>query len=314
MQLPDFLKKIHEKPDLPDVAVVAYESATYPAYFFSLLLAIIKAKTSCVTLDSELHKLADIKAQLETSFLGSRMLYWVKNTHTLDAATRKSWLSYMKTYQGPHCVLFFVLDAQNSDDERTLNVKLPEHVDAQLYALLYAHFYPTASLDTAFVTKIFGHNQKITLDQACMLMGYQTIVGRKSDTFFAQWLSKLVIPEKSLFTLSQYLFGQQSKLFLQQWRELKNDFPDEFWVAYWSEQVWQATLFVARAHTEGFDAAKKGAYRLPFSFINKDWRKYTQESLTAAHTALARLDYNLKNSGGTHGLEMWYHTFLVSAS
>ncbi len=315
MELDDFLKRMNDTPDFPGVAVIAFESAAYPSYFFSQLLTILKAKTACVSLDSETHKLADIKAQLETSFLGNRMVYWVKNTHALDAATKKSWLSYTKTYHGPHCMLYFRQDAgtNKAENERMLAVELPEFIDANLYCLLYGHFYPAAQIDTAFVAKLFGHSQKISLDQACMLMGYQTVVGRKSDSFFSQWLSKLVVPEKSLFTLSQYLFAQQPKLFLQQWKALKNDFPDEFWVAYWSEQIWQATLFVSRARSQGFDAAKKGAFRLPFSFINKDWRKYSPESLTQEHQYLTKLDYNLKNSAGTHGLELWYHKFLTVA-
>ena len=143
-------------------------------------------------------------------------------------------------------------------------------------------------------------------------MGYQSVIGRKSEAFFAQWLSKIITPNKSLFSLSQYLFARQSQAFLQQWKALKDDFPDEFWIAYWSEQLWQAALFVMRAKAQGYDAAKRGAFRLPFSFINKDWQKHNEQSLVAAHDALYKLDYNLKNSAGGHGLELWYAIFFAS--
>ncbi len=308
MDLNDFFKLLLHTPDFPDVPGIAFMSDSYPASFFVRLIALLKTKTACMSLDSELYKLADIKAQLETSFLGNRMLYLVKNIHELDAASKRAWISYSKTYQGPHCILFFT--QANVENDRMLTVELPQFCDAMLYRLLYEYFYEGAQLDSSFVAKLFEHSQKITLDQACMLMGYQTVIGRKSDTFFKHWLARLVVPEKSLFTLSQYLFAKQPRLFLQHWQTLKSDFPEEFWVAYWSEQIWQAALFVARARTQGFDAAKKAAYRLPFSFINKDWRSHSQESLTQAHQFLYKLDYNLKNSAGTHGLELWHHTFL----
>lgn len=308
MQLSEFIKLVNTNPDFPGVAVIAFEGETYPAYFFSKLLGVVKSKTACVSLDVELHKLADIKAQLETSFLGNRMLYWVKNTHDLDAAGRKAWLSYAKAYQGPHCMLYFS-NAKGKEDERMLNVEVPEIISEHLYGLLYQSFYPGLAVDSAFVARLFDHSKKVSLDEACMVMGYQMVVGRKAEPFFDHWLSRLVVPEKSLFILSQHLFAQQPRSFLPLWKAIKNDFPDEFWVAYWSEQVWQASLFVMRAKSQGFDAAKKSAYRLPFSFINKDWKRYSAEGLSQAHQFIYKLDHNLKNSAGTHGLELWYQRF-----
>ena len=270
----------------------------------------LKVRVGYVSLDSEVFRLGEMKAQLETSFLGSRMLYLVKNIHTLDAAHTKSWLSYVKTYEGPHGILYWSEEAKVGDGDSHLLVELPEYCDPKMYGILYGYFYPGTQLDTSFVARLFDFNQKITLDEACLLMGYQSVVGRKSEGFFSQWLSKIIVPEKSLFVLSQHLFAQQPRLFLQQWKTLKGDFPNEFWVAYWSEQLWQASLFVMRARAQGFDAAKRGAYRLPFSFINKDWKKYEADGLIEAHQFLCKLDHNLKNSAGTHSLELWYQKFL----
>lgn len=265
-------------------------------------------------MDTETHSFHDIKAQLETSFLGNRMLYWVKNIHTLDAATRKAWLSYVQTYEGPHTLLYWSSDHKIVAKEEVLVIELPDYCSLALYIALYRSFYPSLGCDTTFVTHLFEQSSTMTLDEACLVMGYQSVIGKKHDTFFAQWLSKLIIPEKSLFLLSQYLFARQSKLFLQHWKSLKADFPDEFWVAYWSEQMWQAALFIMRARKDGYDVARKAAYKLPFSFMNKDWQKYTQESLIQAHQFLWKLDHRLKNSAGTCGLELWYSLFLHNKS
>lgn len=318
MQLSEFLALISTAPDFPGVSVIVCESDTYPASFLSQIITSLKSRTLCGSLDTETHKIPDIKAQLETSFLGSRMLYWVRNTHQLDAATKKAWHAYVARYEGPHCILYWSgPESRVKGSAKTelpaghLCVEIAQYVDIKTYSVLSAYFYPEAQLDQAFARRVFDESGKITVDEACLLLAYQNVVGRKSDAFFGTWLSRIIVPEKSLFTLSQHLFARQQRQFLQQWKAVKDDFPDEFWVAYWSEQLWQATLFVMRARTQGYDAAKKSAYRLPFSFMNKDWQKHTQESLTWAHQFLCKLDYNLKNSAGTHGIELWYYKFLT---
>lgn len=73
-----------------------------------------------------------------------------------------------------------------------------------------------------------------------------------------------------------------------------------FWFAFWDEQVWQVTFSVTPAKTQGFDVTKK-AYRLPFSFINKDSKRFNADNLTQAYQFSYKLDNNLKNSVGTYG-------------
>ena len=118
-------------------------------------------------------------------------------------------------------------------------------------------------------------------------MGYQMVVGRKFDPFFKHWYSRLIIPRQSFFVLSQHFFAQRPTLFLEKWKVCKGDLPVEFWIAYWSEQLWQASLFVLRARSQGIGEAKKQAYRLPFSFINKDWQRYTVKGLSQTYTNLS---------------------------
>lgn len=311
MILSEFLKRLNAGPDFPGLAVIAFQAEAYPAAFFAQMIALLKSKTVVASLDLEQQKLGEIKAQLETSFLGSRMIYWVKNSHDLDAAGKKAWDGYVKTYTGPHCIAYASEKVSSKlTSEHAILVELPEYVDATLYSTLYSAFYPLAPVDQSFVIKIFSISPKVSLDKACQLMAYQPLLGARSEAFFKEWLSKLIAPEKSLFTLSQYLFAKQPKMFLEQWKAIKNDFPDEFWTVYWSEQIWQATLFVTRARSQGIAEAKKAAYRLPFSFINKDWQKYSHESLVQSHQFLTKLDYNLKNSAGTHGLELWFQKFM----
>ena len=107
MVLVEFLKQIQANPSCEGASVIALESESYPSSLLSSLFASLKSRTHCASLDTKQYKFADIKAQLETSFLGMRLIYWVKNVHELDAATKKQWQVYVKAYQGPHCIIYW---------------------------------------------------------------------------------------------------------------------------------------------------------------------------------------------------------------
>ncbi len=299
MHLESFLNNCRTTPDLSGVSTVTFQSKTYPPLFFSLLFQALKKTTSCVLLDASTVKFQELIAQLETSFLGKRMVYWVK-TNDLNLATREKWAAFLKDYQGTHVIL------SHSTTVTSTSIPLPNMVEQRLYQLLSSFF--SIPLDKQFLTELYWH-QSLSLDAACQMMLYQAVVGKNTASFFKQWYTKLISSQKSLFTLSQYFFARQPQAFLQQWKACIVDFPDEFWVAYWSEQLFQATLFVHRARTKDYSVAKEAAKKLPFSFINKDWQHYTQAQLTQAHQELYQVDYDLKHSA-TQGLELFYHRFL----
>lgn len=61
------------------------------------------------------------------------------------------------------------------------------------------------------------------------------------------------------------------------------------------------------------EAQKIGA-RLPFSFLQRDWRKHELADLVYCHAFLYELDATLKKSRGELGFDRFYHTFFKSLS
>ena len=55
--------------------------------------------------------------------------------------------------------------------------------------------------------------------------------------------------------------------------------------------------------------AKKAQYKLPFSFINRDWHMYSLDELRNAHDCLTKIDFQLKNGASDIGLEYFYTQF-----
>ena len=128
--------------------------------------------------------------------------------------------------------------------------------------------------------------------------------------FFSSWFDRIVEQKQSLFALSNYFFAKDSKNFYAAWRSVAADYPPEFWIAFWAEQLWQAMIFVTLAQTEDLSVAKKSVSRLPFAFMYKDWRKYSVADLTQAHALLYAIDYANKNGSVIDGLELWHAKFL----
>lgn len=295
-------------------ACIAFKVSQYSPLFAMRLYAYCKAHLLSLTLlDVTTYTFNELRMTCDTSFLGMRNWYWLKDFHLLDANTRYQWLEYLLHYQGPHTLFLFDTGTGLVETSFLSVISLPATLSKDTYKQYYELFFE-GTYDPEFTTKLFEKKEGLSLDEAFLLMSYQGALGRKYDDFFSLWLAKIVVPEKSLFTLSQYFFAQQAKDFFTLWAQCSNDYPDEFWIAYWSEQVWQAALFVLRANKEGIQVAKKHAYRLPFSFINKDWRKYTFEYLVTTHDALYRFDYQLKNGGPSYGLDLWYSQFLLEES
>lgn len=338
MNLKEFIDVVKESPELSGSFVCTFQTREPSPLFFTQLFARLKALAPIyASFDAELLGLDEIQTSLEMSFLGQRLVYFVKNIHTLDEASKKSWEAFIKKYEGPHCIIYVKTNARASKTKSSqptpqasepesgfaaatgTSLAVPTHltvaldqIDMPQYQMLAQFLYLDVQLDSHFMMQLFNYHESLSLDEACSMLAYHATVGRKYEQFFAQWLDRLIIPKKSFFTMSQHFFARKPRLFFEQWNLCKGEYPPEFWIAYWSAQLWEAMLYVQRARTQGMMEAKKGTYKLPFSFLNKDWSLYTPESLSAAHEALYRFDFNLKNGGTGNGLELWYHRFLTA--
>jgi hypothetical protein len=142
-------------------------------------------------------------------------------------------------------------------------------------------------------------------------MSYQSIVGRNIAVFFDSWFHLIVSENQSLFILSQYLFARNKDLFYAYWSRYASHYPLEFWITFFSEQLWQAGIFIYKAEKGQFIQAKRSAYRLPFTFINKDWKAYKFTYIQRMHDRIYSIDYVNKNTKDTlYALELWIHTFM----
>jgi hypothetical protein len=104
-----------------------------------------------------------------------------------------------------------------------------------------------------------------------------------------------VTPQASLFALSDAIFQKNKKLALPLWHSVRDTFSIQFWLSFWSEQTWRAYWYIILMRAGRVSDAKKIAYRLPYSFIQKVWRQYDPNALIKAHAFLYDIDSASKN-------------------
>ncbi len=301
----------------PVTAFVVDQS--YPLLFFSHLLRNQHNDADqMVCLDVAQRKEQEIKAQLETSFLGMKRTYWLGALHQLNKKKAQDLLVYLHGYHGPNRILVAVSDELIKPYQKKTGViemvAVPTYITRGVFVQLFTYFVREPNqMDKRYIEQLYMRTDKINLDIACVLMHYLQVMGSKAQDFFAHWLDQLVVPETSLFKLSQYFFAQQKTTFLKKWHDIKDEYPDQFWISFWSEQLWRGLFYCQAMQKRDIAHAKKIGYRLPFSFLQKDYRLYKIDQLQQAHQWLYDLDVSLKNGGDPIGLDIFLSRFFAQA-
>jgi hypothetical protein len=321
MTLDSFLKNLQNPSFLNNYCVIVFVGGDYPLLFFSLFKQYISKNTGnrFLSLDGEQADLAALQTELSMSLLVEKSFYWCNNVHTMPTEKREAFLKYSLQYAGPHVLWFFAEQAEQVSDLAKQNnticiVQLPAEATKQIWNLLQELFFPASKQKSAVFDTLFEQSASISLDKACLLLQYGTLIHQTQLKYFInEWLKDIVVPEQSLFTLSGYLFAKKSTLFYETWLSMKDTYPPQFWISFWSEQVFRAACFINYARAEKFTEAKKVAFRLPFTFIKKDWKLFSLKSLIEAHDLLYQLDHSVKNGGDAAlPFDIFYSKFFVN--
>lgn len=312
MTLNTFLEQLQSPNFFTGTSRIIFTGTDYPILLFSAIIERIKKiyPNGCRMLDVSEQDFAATVSNLEMSFLGAKTIFWLRNIDDLDEKTKKKLISYISHYSGPNGIICFSQQVPAGWAE-IVTVILPTKIDKNQYIQLLDYEQPgLARKYQSVITEIFKRIESLSLDQVYSTMRYLALVGTSHDLFTKTWLDSIIIPEKSLFTLSQHFFAKDARNFFVAWAHMHEEYQDTFWITFWSEQIWRACNVVRYMQNKQFAQAKSMAYRLPFSFVQRDWKKYSTAELQRVHHALYQRDYNLKN--GTEAmLEIFYSNFML---
>lgn len=320
MNFQQFLAKITEKTwwDAQPIYWFVYtDEEHFPSLFFSKLRKHAQdASSTPVQLLKADQGLDALYAQLETSFLGASWRYII-SCASMESKEIAKFLAYSHQYKGPHTLVIFVADeyAQSLPTQAgpaQAVVKLDEYVDEATCLKMAATFGYTLSSDVQKVLhRVFREYPRVPFASAFMVIEYTQLAGATpgNEAALLAVLKELLRPDSSLFTLSQLFFAQQPEAFYRYLATVVHLYPEQFWVSFWSEQLYRAFFYVTYMQRGNQEEAKKIGVRLPFAFLQRDWRRYSPQKLAQSHAFLYELDTALKNGHGTLGFERFYHAF-----
>ena len=316
MQISSFFEHIQKTKNFPEEKVFCFlgdNATSYPLLFFYYLFTFCKRiglvieRISCADLD-----VSEIKALVETIGFSGNSIYWLENFYLLPEKKQQEIVRYLSGYTGPHRLLLFaekaILSVKQPYDDMCV-ITLPDKIMLQDFSLVRFLVSDQLPEMSHFASQLCMYSDYLTLDSMCLLAHYELVMGKNSDDFFSQWITRIIDPTRSLFVLSQYFFANKVQSFFRQWSTLSEHYAPVFWVTFWSDQIWRAYVYCDLMKQKKYAEAKKAQYKLPFSFINRDWTNYDLDELRNTHHFLTKMDFRLKNGGSALAFEHFYNQF-----
>lgn len=312
MELSEYIKNAAKLLEQADISVIVFQGPAYSHSFFMQMLESFKVglTVDLKTIDIQSGDFG-FKSQLGTSFLGMHCIYWLGDTSGLKVKQKDDLMQYLAAYTGPHKVIVFV-------DSKTEIAKTQHLV---VIAMKDKYFFEDAKkmwisqdLRATQKTAVFLHQlykvkNSFTLDELYLLKNYQELITAESQEFYESWATRLVVPDTSLFTLSQLLFEKKEEAFFRLWLQVKSLYAEMFWISFWSDQLYRAYFFIAFTQEENFAAVKQVSFGLSFSFMKQTYKQYKLYELQKFHEALYAVDSSLKNGGSSYQIDQLYIEF-----
>lgn len=290
-------------------AVFGVCASTYPLLFMRRLCTHVQLllNKSLRVIDVTTCTFDQLQAQLAMSFLGQEYLYLLGDCSVLRAPEKQKLYKFLISYRGPHAVIFFIGQQPIGD---IFCITLPESLNSTDYQQLAPFFLTDDQARCApILQKIFSHVGVLSLEQTVQLTDYAQVLGNQRMAFLNQWLHRIIKPEGSLFQLSGALLAANPKSFWQQWQLLERAYEFPFWLAYFSDQFFRAYFYILYKQHNNHELARRASARLPFSFIQRDYKRYTPQKFLHAHAQLCELDWHLKTGGSALTLESIFVRF-----
>lgn len=287
----------------------------YPDLLVAGLVRALSGAMRVQHMNTQEHTIADIELLTASAFLGIDMVYVMTHVDDYSPAALKQFGQFLDRYNGPHCLLIIgAKTSLDSLDNRSSSMTIIS-VDAVITkkdcgAIMAFHNIPETPRIQHYIAMLSDHYAPLRYHIIAHFIRYAPVL-TLSNKDFMPWIEAIIPHEESLFTLSQLLFQKNSKRFFMQWHRIEHRYGLSFWVAFWSDQMFHAALVVGH---KGYGAPHEmRAMKLPFSFINYDWRMYTVDELKKAHAWLAKFDYGVKNGCSADQFNQFFIQFIFGS-
>ena len=189
-------------------------------------------------------------------------------------------------------------------------VKLPEALTLDEFAKCADLIGFSSSIP---LQDLFAMRLEMPLDHALVLFEHASCVSKRTWDAFKEYSFGLLASNSQLRDLSESFWVRNSKRFFTEWRRIGPEYPEAFWVAYWSTQLWLAYLYIQRAQQVAKITPAGAEHGLSPSFTWKNgWKKYSREYCEQLHSQLYEIDLELKNGSDGEVLEYFFNRHFLA--
>ena len=328
MNLKEFLFQAKETSFWNDNKIICFKSSDYPLLFFRCLFDFLRAKKIVDFKSLGTRDAINLYKTLQHSFLGQTSFYWLADIQEIikNKKGRDSFIEFLKEYDSENIIAFFcekddIIKAVGKTNttgrdvgrkEKIYVVEIPEKIYSKDLDVLLDFFdvtIPKKKFD--LISVLLNRSNVKSLDMICMLLRYVGVTNIKMIDELQKELENIIDPDISLFDLAQEFFKKGTKKFFGIWKNKEKDFPEAFWISFWSEQLWRAYHVVKYLKLGDSSAAKRFSYRLPFSFLNRDWQSTSLEELRNAYEFVYEIDYHMKTGSKFCYFDLFYSKYFL---
>lgn len=291
----------------------------YPHLFFTQFFKALKSASVVAVSSLTQADFPAMMASLQQSFLGQTDNYWLGNLDSegreKSRVRKKELLQLLATYQGPHTVFFYCTDATALElaafpKGTTTIISVPEKIDeTMLQPLLKLLGFSFSPPKMKLLSSVFATARQVPLDTVCFMCVYLEVMSMRAVAESHQFLLSLVEPELSFIELSKHFFNRDAENFFKLWDKVGNEYPETYWILYWSDQLWRAYHVTTYLRQNKIVEAKKMGYRLPFAFAGHQWKKSSLRELRDGYQFLYHADCALKNGSSFTTLELFFMNY-----
>ncbi|MBI2352639.1 hypothetical protein HYV11_00155 [Candidatus Dependentiae bacterium] len=308
MDIIGFLNQLPEVMKDDSLSVIGFYSKIDQPIFFSQLKQFIEEQYSIHFQKISFSSMVDIEQQLSTSFLGQRCWYWF-STITMVDHKKEEFIRFIKNYQGPHRLFVCVNEESfNGMLEKGKAYSIHHSYTSDQIKKISMFYNQNPELIAHFFHKLFLLKNEYSLDQLSLLKEYALLLGKSIDSFLDLWVEQLIVTDISLFSMGQLFFSKNKKEFFKKWQTIRPFFVDQFWTAFFSEQIFKAYFYVLNRGVVPA-SQKQLTFGLPFSFLKHDWKLYKSGELQRAHQRMYEIDLLLKKDASVYVLDHFHLSF-----
>lgn len=312
-----FLKELRQvSTELSNNSVALFFYGSYSPLFLQEVFSLIKTHNREIKyLDLHNNGIEGLQSYLSVISFTTPSFFWLGDLSELSRKDSLAIQNFLKAYQGPEWVGYFTKEKTTTTtlyNKNLWNIELKDLNIQEAYEL-WQLLYP--SLKGAWIKEVlkilYDKNSLLSLDLLCMALRYTITLQQGSIEYFKQWATWLFTVQSPLYILAGNLFSKNIPAFFSLWYSCKDFYSEQFWIAFWSEQFFRGYWFTYYQQIKEQGEAKKISFKLPFSFIKKDYKLSTPSQLITMHKVLYRLDWQLKN-GQKSGFESLFLNFMLN--